>query len=81
MSEPLDPHRAANRANWDDRAAVHAVDGELGYGIDRYVADPALLSDVVRFDRDRLGDVTGLRTVHLQCHIGTDTLSLSLGAP
>lgn len=81
MSEPLDPHREANRANWDDRAALHAVAGELGYGIDRYVADPALLSDVVRFDRERLGDVSGLRTVHLQCHIGTDTLSLArLGA-
>jgi hypothetical protein len=24
-----------------------------------------------------LGDLTGLRGIHLQCHIGTDTLSLS----
>jgi SAM-dependent methyltransferase len=81
MSEPLGHHREANRANWDDRASLHAAEGDLGYGIDRYVSDPALLSDVVRFDRERLGDVTGLRTVHLQCHIGTDTLSLArLGA-
>lgn len=29
----------------------------------------------------RLGDITGLRALHLQCHIGTDTLSLArLGA-
>ena len=36
---------------------------------------------MVRFDRPRLGDISGLRGVHLQCHIGTDTLSLSrLGA-
>ena len=29
----------------------------------------------------RLGDISGLRGVHLQCHIGTDTLSLArLGA-
>jgi len=36
---------------------------------------------VVRFDLPRLGDVTGLRAVHLQCHIGTDTVSLHrLGA-
>jgi len=36
---------------------------------------------VVRFDLPRLGDVAGLRTVHLQCHIGTDTISLyRLGA-
>jgi SAM-dependent methyltransferase len=35
------------------------------------------LSDVVRFDLPRLGDLTGLRAVHLQCHIGTDTISLA----
>ena len=81
MSEPLDHHREANRANWDDRATLHGASGGLGYGIDRYVHDRSLLSDVVRFDRERLGDVAGLRTAHLQCHIGTDTLSLArLGA-
>lgn len=81
MSENLGLHRETNRANWDDRAAVHAAEGGLGYGIDRFVADRRLLSDVVEFDRERLGDITGLRTVHLQCHIGTDTLSLArLGA-
>ena len=72
---------AANRANWDDRAMAHATRTGLGYGIQRYVEDPGRLSDVVRFDRERLGDIRGLRTVHLQCHIGTDTLSLArLGA-
>jgi hypothetical protein len=36
---------------------------------------------VVRFDRPLLGDISGLRGVHLQCHIGTDTISLArLGA-
>ena len=74
-------HLDANRANWDDRASAHAVRTGLGYGVQRYVTDSALLSDVVSFDRDRLGDITGLNTVHLQCHIGTDTLSLArLGA-
>ncbi|MFG6493060.1 class I SAM-dependent methyltransferase [Microbacterium sp. P03] len=70
-----------NRANWDERAALHAARNGFGYGVQRYIEDRALLSDVVRFDRERLGDVAGLRTVHLQCHIGTDTLSLArLGA-
>ncbi|MEV0900342.1 class I SAM-dependent methyltransferase [Actinoplanes sp. NPDC049802] len=68
-----------NRANWDDRAAAHASSPD--YGVARFADDPAFLSDVVRFDRQRLGDVSGLRGVHLQCHIGTDTVSLSrLGA-
>ncbi len=35
----------------------------------------------MRFDVPRLGSIDGLRGVHLQCHIGTDTLSLArLGA-
>src|SRR5512133_4346389 len=35
----------------------------------------------VRYDLPRLGRLDGLDVVHLQCHIGTDTISLSrLGA-
>jgi SAM-dependent methyltransferase len=70
---------SVNRANWDERAPAHAASPD--YGFERFVADPAHLSHVVRFDLPRLGDVAGLRAVHLQCHIGTDTLSLHrLGA-
>lgn len=75
----MDDYRTLNRANWDERAPAHAASTD--YGLDRFVADPERLSDVVRFDVPRLGDVRGLRGVHLQCHLGTDTLSLSrLGA-
>jgi SAM-dependent methyltransferase len=70
---------AINRANWDERAPAHAA-SEF-YDVQRFIADPAHLSDVVRFDMPRLGDISGQRGVHLQCHIGTDTISLSrLGA-
>jgi SAM-dependent methyltransferase len=72
-------YREINRASWDERAPAHAASPD--YGVQRFVADPAYLSDVVRFDLPRLGDLSGLRGVHLQCHIGTDTLSLArLGA-
>lgn len=68
-----------NRANWDDRARAHDWAG--GYDVQRFVDDPTLLSGVVAFDRPMLGDIAGLEAVHLQCHIGTDTLSLArLGA-
>jgi SAM-dependent methyltransferase len=68
---------AVNRANWDSRAPIHARD----YGIDQLLADPKSVSAVVQFDLPLLGDLTGLDVVHLQCHIGTDTLSLTrLGA-
>jgi SAM-dependent methyltransferase len=71
----------ANRENWNDRASAHAVRTGVGYQVQRYIDDKKLISDVVRFDRERLGTIEGLRTVHLQCHIGTDTLSLArLGA-
>ncbi|MEV0720252.1 class I SAM-dependent methyltransferase [Asanoa sp. NPDC050611] len=72
-------YRSINRANWDERAPAHAASPD--YALDRFAADPAYIHHVVRFDLPRLGDVRGLRGVHLQCHIGTDTISLSrLGA-
>lgn len=70
--EPLD-YLTVNRANWDSRAPLHAQ----GYDIDKLLADPSALSGVVEFDRPRLGELSGLDVVHLQCHIGTDTLSLA----
>jgi SAM-dependent methyltransferase len=70
---------AVNRAHWDERAPAHAASPD--YAVARFVDDPDFLSDVVRFDVPRLGDVRGLKGVHLQCHIGTDTVSLArLGA-
>jgi hypothetical protein len=75
----VDDYRVLNKASWDERAPAHAA--SVDYAVERFVADPEFLSDVVRFDLPLLGDVRGLRGVHLQCHIGTDTISLSrLGA-
>mgnify|MGYP003470101086 CR=1 FL=1 len=75
----MDDYLDVNRANWDERAPAHATSPD--YQADRFVADPNHLSGVVRFDLPLLGDVTGLTGIHLQCHIGTDTLSLArLGA-
>ena len=76
---PVEDWLELNRALWDERAAPHA--SSSGYNVERLVAEPDLLSAVVRFDLPRLGDISGSRAVHLQCHIGTDTLSLHrLGA-
>ena len=75
MSEP--DYRALNLSNWESRVPHHLA----GYPIDALLARPDALSRVVAFDRPRLGDIRGLETVHLQCHIGTDTISLArLGA-
>lgn len=72
-------YRDVNRASWDERAPAHAASAD--YAVQRFTDDPTFISDVVRFDLPLLGDVAGLRGVHLQCHIGTDTVSLArLGA-
>jgi SAM-dependent methyltransferase len=71
--------RAINHANWESRVPIHAA--SAAYRLDRYIDDPNLLSEVVEFDRARLGDITGRDVVHLQCHMGNDSLSLArLGA-
>ncbi|PCN49428.1 methyltransferase type 12 [Curtobacterium sp. 'Ferrero'] len=70
--------RDTNRANWDDRVPIH----EGAYEIDA-LHDPALRSGVVRDDLPVLrrwvpgGTLDGLDVCHLQCHIGTDTVSLA----
>jgi SAM-dependent methyltransferase len=75
----MEDYRLLNRANWDERAPAHAASPD--YDVEQFAADPAFLSKVVQFDLPLLGDISGLRGVHLQCHIGTDTISLArLGA-
>lgn len=72
-------YRDVNRASWDERVPAHVASPD--YRVASFEQDPSYLSGVVRFDVPRLGDISGLRGVHLQCHIGTDTVSLArLGA-
>jgi SAM-dependent methyltransferase len=76
---------ASNRANWDQRADVHAR--SQMYDVEGFLADPTQISDVVERDLAVLGEhlpdggVRGRSLLHLQCHIGTDTVSWArLGA-
>jgi SAM-dependent methyltransferase len=62
--------RATNRANWDERVAVHL--GSRFYDLDGWLRDKPGPS---RRDTEALGDVTGLSLLHLQCHFGLDTLA------
>ncbi len=75
----MEPYLEINRASWDARAGAHAA--SPGYALEAFIEDPDFLSYVVRFDLPLLGEIRGLQGVHLQCHIGTDTISLTrLGA-
>jgi SAM-dependent methyltransferase len=76
---------AANRVNWDDRADIHAR--SKMYDVEGFLADPANISSVVMNDLSVLtphlpeAGVQGRSLLHLQCHIGTDTISWArLGA-
>ncbi|ATY62481.1 Methyltransferase type 12 [Cordyceps militaris] len=64
-----------NRRAWDERAPLHAASPD--YHVAKFLADPTYISPVVAFDAPLLGPLTNLRCAHLQCHIGTDTLSLA----
>ena len=73
-----DSARASNLANWEDRVPLH----EEAYGLGA-LDNSGHLTSVVRTDLAALapflpdGTVSGLDVCHLQCHIGTDTLSLA----
>lgn len=64
-----DDWRGTNRAWWDERVAAHA--GSELYDLDGVVAG----ADHLRpWEPGDVGDVTGRDLVHLQCHLGTDTI-------
>lgn len=62
--------RALNRANWDDRVPVHLASSFYDLGAFRAGAD-----SLRPFEPAEAGDVTGKHLIHLQCHIGLDTIS------
>jgi SAM-dependent methyltransferase len=69
---------AANLANWNERAELHATDTTGSYRIAQVLAGGSSLHAI---EAREVGEVAGLDIVHLQCHIGIDTLSLKhLGA-
>ena len=71
-TEPTDPDwRRLNRANWDERVAVHL--GPRGYDLSALRAGRGRLG----FVEQELGPIEGLKILHLQCHIGTDSLVLA----
>jgi SAM-dependent methyltransferase len=61
---------AANRANWDDRTGVHLE--SRFYDVEGWLRDGR---GPRSWDAEALGDVQGLRLLHLQCHFGQDTLA------
>jgi 2-polyprenyl-3-methyl-5-hydroxy-6-metoxy-1,4-benzoquinol methylase len=68
--------RELNRANWDDRVPVHLASEY--YNVAGFRSG---VSSLRPFESAEVGDVTGKRLLHLQCHVGLDALSWArLGA-
>jgi 2-polyprenyl-3-methyl-5-hydroxy-6-metoxy-1,4-benzoquinol methylase len=70
MIDPVE----VNRRNWNERAAIHARDSTGDYMLDRFRAGEDALHEI---EAAELGDISGKRVLHLQCHIGRDTLCLA----
>lgn len=67
---------AINKKNWNDRTDVHYQSDF--YDIPSFIAGRNSLKTI---ELDLLGDIKGKKLLHLQCHFGQDTISLSrLGA-
>ncbi len=64
--------RALNLANWEERTPVH-LRSPL-YDFTPHRAGRGRLDPIVEAE---IGDVAGLRIVHLQCHLGDDSVALA----
>ena len=69
----MSDHIEMNRRNWDERAAIHARDTTGDYMLERFRGGEDALHEI---EAAELGNIAGKRVLHLQCHIGQDTLSL-----
>ena len=64
-----------NLDSWDELASVHAQGSGAGfYRIEQWLAGETKLAP---WEIEEVGSVSGKSLLHLQCHIGTDTLSWS----
>src|SRR5215470_14216283 len=70
MDDPIE----INRRSWDERASLHAQEALGGELLARFRAGEDVLHTV---EAAELGDISGKRVLHLQCHVGRDTLSLA----
>lgn len=63
---------SANEANWDQRTPIHVA--SRFYGLDGSRDPKDWFAD---FEWADLGDLAGRDLVHLQCHLGTETIVLA----
>lgn len=70
--KPEENYLEINRKTWNDKVDVHLRSDF--YAQSEFLAGKSSLNDI---ELALLGDVSGKRILHLQCHFGQDTISLS----
>lgn len=70
----MDSFKLSNRENWDQRADLHILDRTGFYAVDAFLAGEDVLYPI---EGREIGDISGLKLAHFQCHIGLDTLCLA----
>lgn len=63
-----------NQLSWDERVAIHLRDDGDMYPIRAFLDGADVLLPIEALE---IGDVSGLRVAHLQCHFGLDSLCLA----
>ena len=61
-----------NKATWNARTDIHVA--SKFYNIDNFLQGSSSLTEI---ETAELGDVTGKKLLHLQCHFGLDSLSFA----
>ncbi len=73
---PAEHYQEINKQAWNRRTELHLKSDFYQY--DKFVAGENSLTEI---ERGILGDLSGKRILHLQCHFGQDSISLArLGA-
>ena len=73
-AQQVDDPIEINRRSWDERAAIHAREVLREDILARLRAGEDML---LAIEAAELGDISGKRVLHLQCHVGRDTLCLA----
>lgn len=68
----MDDYLAINKASWNKRLEAHLASDF--YDVDAFIKGKSSLNDI---ELNLLGDLNGKSVLHLQCHFGQDTISMS----
>lgn len=70
--DPVKDYLTINKASWNNKVRFH-LESDF-YDVNGFINGTSSLNDI---ELNLLGDVTGKRILHLQCHFGQDSISLA----